>query len=536
MKTYRELAKEIQSDFEEDILLAEVDGKLSELSTVVGEYINLRFITAKEEPGMKAYERSLLFMMLRAIFRVAGRKSIKNVWVRFAITHGVYVEIEGNVTIDESFIMNVKEMMNKMVTQDLPIEKTIMKTQDAQSLFASYNMTYKQKLLNYRRSSAVNIYRLGDFEDYFYGYMVPSTGYLKYFDLCSYEQGLVLLFPTKNHPKEVSEFKPQSKLFQTLKESINWRQMLDVNTVGDLNDVIARGEINDLILVQEALQEKKLADIAVEIKNRKDCKFVMLAGPSSSGKTTTSHRLCVQLRANGMIPHQISVDNYFVDREFTPIDENGEYDFESIDCVDLKLFNQHMKDLLDGKSVQMPTFNFKEGRKEYHGEVLKLGPEDILVIEGIHALNDQMSVALPRESKFKIYLSALTQLCIDEHNRIPTTDGRLIRRIVRDARTRGSDAKDTIARWSSVRKGEDKNIFPYQEEADIMFNSASIYELAALKVIAEPLLYGVPVDCPEHIEAKRLLKFLDYFLGIDTAMIPMNSIVREFVGGSCFNV
>jgi uridine kinase len=260
----------------------------------------------------------------------------------------------------------------------------------------------------------------------------------------------------------------------------------------------------------------------------------MIAGPSSSGKTTTAHRLAIQLRAHGMIPHTISMDNYFVDREFTPRDKDGEYDYECIECIDLALFNRQMSELLEGKRIELPTFNFREGKKEYQGNSLQLGEHDILIIEGIHALNDRMSENLPSESKFKIYLSALNQLCIDEHNRIPTTDGRLIRRMIRDVRTRGENARSTIARWPSVRRGEEKNIFPYQEEADVIFNSASIYELAVLKIFAEPLLYSVPVDCPEYLEAKRLLKFFGYFLGIDTSMIPMNSIVREFIGGSCF--
>jgi uridine kinase len=532
--SYAEIAKEYQSQIENDILLVKVNGKLSELNRTLTRDCTLYFITAKDLSGIKVYERSVLLMMLRAVFQVAGREKIDNVWVRFSVIRGVYIEIEGSVEITENFLQEVKEKMLQMVEEDLPIQKEVISTQDAISLFANYRMYNKEKLFNYRSSSSVNLYRIGDFEDYLYGYMVPSTGYLKYFDLCAYEDGFVLRFPTRQNPTVIPDFLPQPKLFQALKETISWREMLGVNTVGDLNDVIASGKIHELILVQEALQEKKLADIAEEVKNRRQCKFIMIAGPSSSGKTTTAHRLAIQLRAHGMIPHTISMDNYFVDRQFTPRDKDGEYDYECLECIDLPLFNRQMSELLEGKKVGLPTFNFLEGKKEYRGEFLQLGEHDILIIEGIHALNDKISENLPSESKFKIYLSALNQLCIDEHNRIPTTDGRLIRRMIRDVRTRGEDARSTIARWPSVRRGEEKNIFPYQEEADVIFNSASIYELAVLKIFAEPLLYSVPVDCPEYLEAKRLLKFFGYFLGIDTSMIPMNSIVREFIGGSCF--
>lgn len=311
---------------------------------------------------------------------------------------------------------------------------------------------------------------------------------------------------------------------------------MGISTVGALNETIAQGRINDMILVQEALQEKKIAQMAEMIAESSNKKFVMIAGPSSSGKTTFSHRLSIQLAAHGLKPHPIGLDNYFLDRELTPRDENGKYNFECLEAIDIELFNQDMVNLLNGKEVELPTFNFKTGKREYKGDFKKLGADDILVIEGIHGLNDALSYALPRESKFKIYISALTQLNIDEHNRIPTTDGRLIRRMVRDARTRGTEAKDTIAMWPSVRRGEEQYIFPFQEEADVMFNSALIYELAVLKQYAEPILFGIPKDCEEYVEAKRLLKFLDYFIGVSSEEIPKNSICREFVGGSIFNV
>jgi len=311
---------------------------------------------------------------------------------------------------------------------------------------------------------------------------------------------------------------------------------MNVDTVGALNDVIAHGGINDLILVQEAFQEKKIAEIAAKIKASPDKKFIMIAGPSSSGKTTFSHRLSIQLMTYGLKPHPIAVDNYFVNRDDTPLDENGNPNFECLEAIDVEQFNKDMTSLLRGEKVELPEFNFKSGKREYKGNYKQLGKDDILVIEGIHCLNDKLSYSLPKSSKFKIYISALTALNVDEHNRIATTDGRIIRRMVRDARTRGTKAAETIAMWSSVRKGENENIFPYQEEADVMFNSALIYELAVLKQYVEPILFGIDRESKEYIEAKRLLKFLDYFVGVNSEEVPKNSILREFIGGSCFNV
>ena len=362
------------------------------------------------------------------------------------------------------------------------------------------------------------------------------SGYIKHFDLFLYDEGFVLQLPVKENPNVVPDFQPQNKLFQVLKESEHWGKMLEVDTVGALNEQISKGNIKDIILVAEALQEKKIAEIASKIAEQPLKKFIMIAGPSSSGKTSFSHRLSIQLRANGLKPRTIGVDDYFVDREFTPRDEKGDYDFERLEAIDVEQFNKDMISLSNGEKVLMPTYNFITGKREYKGRVMELGLDDILVIEGIHGINDRLSYALPQESKFKIYISALTQLNVDEHNRIPTTDGRLIRRMVRDARTRGISAVETINRWQSVRNGEESYIFPFQEAADVMFNSALIYELSVLKQYAEPLLFGIPREAPEYVEANRLLKFLDYFLGVGTEDIPNNSLVREFVGGSCFNV
>lgn len=394
----------------------------------------------------------------------------------------------------------------------------------------------KEKLFRFRRVSKTNIYNLGGFEDYFYGYMPETTEILRYFDFQPYRDGFLLIVPKRAQPNVVVPFAPREKLFATLQEANQWGRCMEIDTVGSLNEALAAGELNDLVLVQEALQEKKIAEIAERIHEREGVKFIMIAGPSSSGKTTFSHRLSIQLRALGMRPHPIAVDDYFVDRENTPKDENGDYNFECLEAIDIEQFNADMLALLRGEEVELPTFNFKIGKREYKGNKKKLGPEDVLVIEGIHGLNDKLSHALPRENKFKIYISALTEINIDEHNRIPTTDGRLLRRIVRDARTRGASAERTITMWPSVRRGEEENIFPFQEECDVMFNSALIYELSVLKQYAEPLLFNVPATSPAYNEAKRLLKFLDYFLGASCENIPQNSILREFVGGSCFKV
>ena len=359
---------------------------------------------------------------------------------------------------------------------------------------------------------------------------------MKQFQVLAYEDGLMLVLPEMKEPDKLQQVMPRENLFKTLKQSDEWGNMMHIGTVGDLNDRICQGNINDIILVQEALQERRIGEIAQEIVNRSGVKFVMIAGPSSSGKTTFSHRLSIQLRTYGLTPHPIALDDYFVNREQTPRDENGNYNFECLEAIDVKQFNQDMLDLLAGKTVELPSFNFKTGQREYRGNFKTLGAEDVLVLEGIHGLNDAMSYALPNESKYKIYISALTSINIDDHNRIPTTDGRLLRRMVRDARTRGTPAKRTIEMWPSVRKGEEEYIFPFQESADAMFNSVLIYELAVLKQYAEPLLFGINKGEPEYYEAKRLLKFLEYFVGVSCDSIPKNSICREFIGGSCFQV
>ena len=501
------VAEEFQPEFQEDILLARVNGKLKELHKTLTKESQIEFLTFQDPVGKKTYERSAVFVMLKAFYDVIPREKIKKVQMDFALGNGIYGELEGDVALTEELLDRVKEEMHVLVEKKLPIVKRSVNTDEAVELFGRHGMHDKE-----------------------------NTGYVKYFDLIPYHSGFLLLLPETKAPRKVEKSGNHEKLFQVLRDSYRWSDCLEVPNVGTLNRLISEGKAADLILMQEALQEKTIGNIAEQAAKAGDKRLVMIAGPSSSGKTTFSHRLATQFRALGYTPHPIAVDNYFKNREDYPRDENGKLDMEALECVDIEKFNEDMNGLLNGRLVEIPRFNFVTGTREYNGDFLKLGKNDVLIIEGIHCLNDKLSYSLPAESRFKIYISALTQLNVDEHNRIPTADGRIIRRMVRDARTRGTSALETIRRWSSVRRGEDKNIFPFQEQADVMFNSALVYELAVLKLYAEPLLFSIPRDVPEYDEAKRLLKFLDYFLGIDSEIIPKNSIIREFIGGSCLKV
>lgn len=535
--TYREIVDEYQEEVAEaPVILVMADGKLRELQKKLKGDCTLEFVTTKDHIGFETYKRTVCLVLLRAIYDVAGKENIEKVTIHYSVGNGYYFTMAGKAVLDQHFLDNVKTRMQELADMCTPIGKRSVNTDDAVSLFHHHRMYDKEKLFRFRRVSKVNIYNIGYYEDYFYGYMADHAGYVKYFDLKLYDEGFVLELPTRKNPSVISPFRPEGKIFQVQKESQEWAEKMDISYVGDLNDHITKEGISNILLVQEALQEAKISDIAQRIVLEGNKKFIMIAGPSSSGKTSFSHRLSIQLLAHGMKPHPIGVDNYFKNREETPLDEYGEKNYECLEAIDVEQFNKDMLALLRGERIELPVFNFKTGHREYKGDFLQLGPEDVLVIEGIHGLNDKLSYALPAESKFKIYISALTQLNIDEHNRIPTTDGRLLRRIVRDARTRGTSAKDTIARWPSVRRGEGANIFPYQEQADVMFNSALVYELACLKVYAEPLLFGIDKSEPEYLEAKRLLKFLDYFISVPSEDIPHNSLLREFVGGSCFDV
>lgn len=532
---YADIVKDFEKQEDAPVILVLADGRLRELHKRVNRDCALSFVTTRDPIGHNAYKRSAIFVLLKAIFDLYGKDRVEKVVIHYSLGNGYYFTLEGNRALDEDFIREVRQRMRELVEAELPITKRSMNTDDAIALFHRHHMYDKEKLFRYRRVSKVNVYSIEGFDDYFYGFMAHHTGYVKDFDLQLYDEGFVLILPDRNDPGHMSPFKPMDKIFQVQKETQEWGDKLGVATVGELNERITREGLESILLIQEALQETKISEIARRIMET-NRKFVMVAGPSSSGKTTFSHRLSIQLAAHGLKPHPIAVDNYFVNRENTPLDEFGEKNYECLEAIDVEQFNKDMLALLGGERVELPVFNFKTGHREYKGDFLQLGKDDILVIEGIHGLNDRLSYALPKESKFKIYISALTQLNVDEHNRIPSTDGRLIRRIVRDARTRGTSAKETIARWPSVRRGEEENIFVFQEEADVMFNSALVYELACLKVYAEPLLFGIPREAPEYLEAKRLLKFLDYFVPVPSEQVPHNSILREFVGGSCFHV
>ncbi len=532
--TFGEIARIYQKDYPYQIALAVRNGKIRELFKKVDQDCTVEFLTLTDDTGHKTYNRTAVLILMKAIHEVVGANKVEKIRVEFA--NGLYCSKKGDFEVTDALVEQIKAKMQEYIRKDLYVIKRSMPLEEANAIFGEQKMEDKVNLFKYRGSSTVNVYNLDGYRDYYYGYMLPSTGYVKHFDLQKYEDGFMLILPEKNNPDVLGEFKPLPKLFHAMSIASDWGEKLGVDTVADLNDEIRAGRFNELVLVQEALQERRISEIASDIVSRGGIKFVMIAGPSSSGKTTFSYRLSVQLKTYGLVPHPIAVDDYFVDREKTPRQPNGDYDFECLEAIDIKKFNEDMLKLLAGERVELPTFNFVTGKREYKGNYKQLGADDVLVIEGIHGLNDKMSYALPAESKYKIYISALTSLNIDEHNRIPTTDGRLLRRMVRDARTRGATAKRTIHMWPSVRKGEEENIFPFQESADAMFNSAMIYELAVLKQFAEPLLYNIEKGEPEYFEAVRLLRFLSYFLGVSTEELPKNSIVREFVGGSCFKV
>ena len=534
--TYEDVANDYQKEYDNLIALAARDGKIRELFKKLTRDCEITFFTLKDDVGNKTYVRSATMLFLKAVFDVFGRETVQNCRVEFAIGNGSYISPKGKINATEENAAKIRNRMRELVEAKTPFLKKSYSLDNAMELFRREGMKDKEKLFRYRRGSFVNIYEMDGYYDYYYGYMLPNAGYVKWFDVIAYEDGFMLLLPDKKDPTHVKPFQERKLLFRTLKESEEWGKEIGIETVGDLNDQICRGSLSELILVQEAQQERKIGEIAKSIVDRGGVKFVMIAGPSSSGKTSFSHRLSIQLKTLGKTPHPIALDDYFVNREFTPRDENGDYNFECLEAIDVKQFNDDMCGLLAGERVELPSFNFKTGKREYKGNFKQLGKDDILVIEGIHGLNEKTSYALPEESKYKIYISALTNINIDEHNRIPTTDGRLLRRMIRDARTRGAGARQTIDMWGSVRRGEEQNIFPFQEDADAMFNSVLIYELAVLKQFAEPLLFQIDKGEPEYYEAKRLLKFLEYFLGVTSESLPNNSLCREFVGGSCFNV
>ncbi|MCF8012372.1 MAG: nucleoside kinase [Clostridiales bacterium] len=527
-------AKEItgESNISGPILAAKINYAIKNLHTPLQQDCILEFITLDTEDGMRIYERSLIMVLIRATWEVLPNSSVS---VKHSLGNGVYGEIDYERPVKDSDIRTIEKRMQKIIENDEPIIRRRLKKEEVVELFRQTGETDKLGLLKYRQSPSMDIHTCGGFHDYSYGTMVPSTGYLKPFRLRYYLPGFILELPRKENPGLIPEYEEQGKLAHVYFEAEKWGKILGVHDVVSLNDLISREGPNDLIRVTEALHEKKISKIADLItENIDNVRIVLIAGPSSSGKTTFAQRLSIQLKVNGIQPVAISLDDYFVNRENTPLDENGDYDFECLDAVDYHLFNQHLIHLVQGEKVELPKYNFTTGKREYHGNTMKLNSSNLIIVEGIHALNDTLTHSIPKGRKFKIYVSPLTQLSLDNHNRIPTTDLRILRRIVRDYHSRGYTARETISRWPSVRSGEEKYIFPFQEHADVMFNSALVYELSGLKNYAEPLLAEINQDCPEHPKARRLRKFLSYFLKIDTCNIPANSIIREFIGESCF--
>jgi uridine kinase len=529
-------ARECQENYDSLIVLAKQNNRVLEMSDEIKSLDNIEFITLKDKEGFAAYRRSIQFLMIKSFYKVVGKENIDNLMVLFSLGNGLYCEAKGNFELTDDLIHKVKEKMDYIVSLDIPIKKKIIGKEDALKLFHDYRMFEKEKLFKYRRVSKITLHSMGNFDDYFYGDLVDSTGILGGYDLQKYKDGFLLVLPTRNDPYTPAYIPTLDNMYQCLKQSTEWSKSIGIHTVGDLNNAVVEKKIDDLILMQEAYMEKQIANIAEDITSKKNIKFVMIAGPSSSGKTSFSHRLSLQLKAMGLKPHPIAVDDYFINHCDIIPDENGKIDLESIDIVDTKKFNEDMLALLNGEKVEIPSYNFQKGEREYKGHFIQLGENDILIIEGIHCLNDKMSYALDSNNKYRIYISALTPLNIDEHNRVSSSDLRLLRIISRDDRTRGASPTKTISMWSSVRSGEEKNIFPYQENANVIFNSSLIYELLVVKAIAEPLLFSVNNDCEEYFEAKRLLKFLDFFLSYNDKTVPIQSLLKEFVGGSYFNV
>ena len=534
--TYASLAERMYPERKGKILLAQEDGRLRELHHKAVEGARVRFLTIKDSDGYSAYQRSLLHLLFCAVTELYGETEDYEISVHFAVSKGIYCTTGRPEVITDEFIEAVRAKMEQIRDQDLPFEKSTWKTNKVVDLFRKRGLSDKEQLFHYRISSTTNIYTLGSYSDYNYGYMVPRSSCLQLFDLVRYEEGFVLMLPTPDEPDQLPPFAPMRKVFLSQKESVDWEKKIAISTVSDLNRLLVNGSEKEVILVQEAYHERQIAAIARQICEDPKKRIVLIAGPSSSGKTTFSYRLSTQLSVYGLKPHPVAMDDYFVNREDTPKDEDGNYNFECLEALDVPQFNEDMLSLLRGETVELPTFNFKTGRREYRGQTKKLGQGDILVIEGIHGLNPKMAAALPEESIFRIYVCAMTQLNLDEHNRITQTDGRLIRRMVRDARTRGTGASGTIAMWPSVRRGEESYIFPYQERTDVMFNTALLYELSVLKTYAEPLLFGIMPDDPGYPEARRLLKFLDYFVPMRADRVPTNSLLREFIGGGCFDL
>lgn len=527
-----ELSRDYANFYKTPIIAAKVNNDIRELSFQLEDDCKVEFIDLTSEDGMRIYRRSLYFILMKAVHDIFPARKVV---ISHAISKGLYCEITGGSELNEEDIRLIENRMRDIAAANIPFIKRLIPLSEAKELFTARDRMDRYHAIEHRNKPFVSIYNCDGLEDYFYGYMAPNTGYIKVFGLKHYAPGFIIRFPERSSPDRLPEFAEQKKLFSIFNEYKKWGHILGVGNVGAVNDMVKAGQVSDLIRISEALHEKKIAQIADMIANNSDRKrIVLISGPSSSGKTTFANRLSIQLRVSGLKPVMISLDNYFVNREDTPRDEDGDFDFEALEAIDVKLFNRHLKELVEGLEIEMPVFNFPLGMREPSGRKMSITDDSVLVIEGIHGLNEKLTSEIPRNSKFKIYVSALTSMNIDDHNRIPTTDNRIIRRIVRDYQFRGSSAISTIKRWPSVRRGEERNIFPFQESADVMFNSSLVVELGVLKTYADPLLADISNRFSEYSEARRLLEFLSYFLPIDNREIPMNSIIREFIGGSCF--
>lgn len=532
-ESFYNLSKKLYKDSYQKFLAVKVNNKLQELtSNIFNENDKIKFIDISDNDGKKIYIRTLCFIYIKACKDIFENTDVS---IEHSLNKGLYTEFTNKENIQQSDIEIIKNRMYEIINEQKPINKKMLSIDEAVKIFASQGMQDKVELLKYWNTDIIRVYELDGYYDTFYGYVAPNTNVINKFDLKLFAAGIILNFPTKENNFELPEYIEQKKLSKVFKEAEDWGEIMDVGNVGVLNNKIVDNTIDDMIRVNEAFHEKKIAYIADEITKDKSIKIVLIAGPSSSGKTTFAQRLSIQLRVNGKKTYALSLDDYFVDRHLTPKDENGDYDYETIDALDLELFNEQLLDLMMCKSVKIPVFNFKKGMREYTRESVVLSEDHIIIIEGIHGLNDKLTTDIPQKNKFRIYISALTQLNIDNHNRIATSDLRLIRRIVRDNTRRGNNALKTIELWDNVVKGTEKYIFPYQENADAIFNSALVYELCVLKKHAIPLIEEIGDGSEFYAERQRLLKFLSYFKIIENEYaIPNTSILREFIGGSCF--
>lgn len=514
---------------------AKVNNKVESLDFRVYYNKDIEFLDITSSSGMRTYVRSLFFVLVKAVEELYPQGNIS---LEHPISKGYFCKLHIDRTIGLDDVQRIKQKMQEIIAADIPYTRTECHTEKVVCLFEERGMPDKARLLDTYGQLYSYYYQLGDTVDCYYSSLVPSTGYIRLFDIVKYYDGLLLRIPNRENPTKLEEVVKQEKMLEVFQEYHRWNQILGISTVGDLNVACNHGHATDLINVSEALQEKKIAQIADEITHRdqdgKRVKLVLISGPSSSGKTTFSKRLSIQLMTNGLKPYPISLDDYFVNRNDTPLDENGKHDFESLYAVDLPFFEEQLTTLLNGGEVELPRYNFTTGKREMSGKKLRIDEHMILIIEGIHALNPALTPHIPNENKYKVYVSALTTILLDNHNYIPTTDNRLLRRIIRDYKYRNYSAEETIARWPSVRAGEEKWIFPYQENADAMFNSALLFELAVLKDYVEPVLRKVPNRCPEYSEAHRLLRFLNYFVSVQDKELPPTSLLREFLGGSSF--